>query len=48
MKSPEREGDIVNAAPTEHDALDWSTLGEAKSLDLADHEYRALLNKVLS
>ncbi|WP_341953628.1 hypothetical protein [Salinibacterium sp. TMP30] len=38
---PERKGDIVNAAPNEHHALGWFTLGKSKSVDLADHEYRA-------
>lgn len=43
----EWEGEVVNAAPEEHDALGWFTLGEAKSLNLADPEYRALLDQIL-
>lgn len=41
------EGEIINAAPDEHDALGWFSLNETISLDLADPEYRALLNQVL-
>lgn len=36
-------GDIVNAAPDEHDDIGWFSLTEAITLDLADPEYPALL-----
>lgn len=42
------DGDIVNAAPDEHDAIGWFSLDEAISLDLADADYPALFKKVLT
>ena len=44
----EWDGDIVNAAPDEHDAFGWFSLDEAISLDLADGEYPALFKQVLT
>lgn len=44
----EWDGDIVNAAPDEHDAFDWFSLDKAMSLDLADDEYPALFKQVLT
>ncbi|WP_104111893.1 NUDIX domain-containing protein [Arthrobacter sp. N199823] len=41
------DGDIVNAAPDEHDAIGWFSLDEAIYLDLADAEYPALFKQVL-
>ena len=41
-------GTIVNAAPEEHDAIGWFSLDEATSLDLADPEYPALIELLLS
>ena len=42
------DGDIVNAAPDEHDAIGWFSLDEAISLDLADADYPALFKQVLT
>ncbi|TFD02738.1 NUDIX hydrolase [Cryobacterium sinapicolor] len=42
------DGDIVNAAPDEHDAFGWFSLDEAMSSDLADDEYPALFEQVLT
>jgi mutator protein MutT len=44
----EWDGDIINAAPDEHDAVGWFSLDEALSLDLADGDYPALFKQVLS
>ena len=41
-------GDIVNAAPDEHDGFGWFSLDEAISLDLADAGYTALFEQVLT
>lgn len=41
-------GDIVNAAPDEHDAMGWFNLNEAISLNLADPKYPALFRQALS
>jgi 8-oxo-dGTP diphosphatase len=41
-------GDIVNAAPEEHDAIGWFTLAEARALPLADDGYRALFERMLA
>ena len=43
----EWDGEIVNAAEDEHDALGWFSLDEPMTLDLADHEYLALIDEVL-
>lgn len=37
------DGAVSNAAPDEHDMFGWFTPEEAKSLDLADSEYAALI-----
>lgn len=42
------EGDIVNAAPDEHNATGWFSLEEAISLDLADSNYPALFTQFLA
>jgi len=47
-KVEEWVGDIVNAAPDEHDSLGWFSLEEAISLDLADAGYQALFEQVLT
>jgi 8-oxo-dGTP diphosphatase len=39
-------GDAVNAAPEEHDAVDWFQPSQLKQLSLAHPEYRALLRRV--
>lgn len=44
----EWDGEIINAAPDEHDDFGWFSLNEAISLDLADGEYQALFKQVLS
>ncbi|WP_461170743.1 NUDIX domain-containing protein [Arthrobacter sp. Z1-15] len=41
-------GDIVNAAPDEHDDVGWFSLNEAVSLDLADPVYPALFLQELA
>ena len=41
-------GDIVNAAPDEHDDIGWFSLNEAVSLDLADPVYPALFLQELA
>lgn len=41
-------GDVVNAAPDEHDDIGWFGLDEAISLDLADPDYPALFKLVLA
>lgn len=41
-------GDVVNAAPDEHDDIGWFSLDEAKSLDLADPEYPTLFLQELA
>ncbi|POH71604.1 NUDIX domain-containing protein [Arthrobacter glacialis] len=41
-------GDIVNAAPDEHDDIGWFSLNEAISLDLADPAYPALFQQELA
>lgn len=40
-------GEVMNAAPEEHDSVGWFTRDEAELLNLADTEYRALLDRVL-
>ena len=40
-------GEITNAAPEEHDALRWFGGAEAQSLELADPQYPALIERVL-
>ena len=44
----EWDGAVINAAPDEHDTFGWFTSAEAKFLDLADAEYPALIELVLS
>jgi len=41
-------GDVVNAAPDEHDDIGWFSLNEAISLDLADLEYPTLFQQALA
>jgi 8-oxo-dGTP pyrophosphatase MutT (NUDIX family) len=41
-------GDIVNAAPDEHDALGWFVSGELPALRLAEPLYLELLREVLA
>lgn len=41
-------GEVVNAAPDEHDDLGWFSLDEAISLDLADPDYPALFLQTLA
>lgn len=41
-------GDIVNAAPDEHDAMGWFSLDDAMALDLASGDYPAVFRQVLS
>lgn len=41
-------GDIVNAAPDEHDDMGWFSLNQAMSLHLADPEYPALFQQELA
>ncbi|MFD1376952.1 NUDIX hydrolase [Micrococcus antarcticus] len=43
----EWDGEIINAAPDEHDDFGWFTLDEASSLDLASDDYQALFKQVL-
>jgi 8-oxo-dGTP diphosphatase len=40
-------GEITNAAPEEHDALGWFGGAEAQSLELADPQYPALIERAL-
>lgn len=42
------DGEIINAAPDEHDDFGWFSLDEAISLDLADDGYPALFIQVLT
>lgn len=44
----EWDGEIMNAAPDEHDDLGWFSLEEALLLDLVSSEYQALFKQVLS
>lgn len=41
-------GEVLNAAPDEHDDIGWFNLTEAVSLDLADPGYPALFKQVLA
>jgi 8-oxo-dGTP diphosphatase len=40
-------GTPINAAPEEHDALDWFTLAELPELTFADPSYAALISPLL-
>lgn len=44
----EWDGEIVNAAPDEHDGFGWFTLDEAISLELASDDYQALFKQVIA
>jgi len=39
-------GDVVNAAPDEHDAIGWFAPAQLQTLSLAHPEYRGLLRRV--
>ena len=41
------DGDVVNAAPDEHDEIAWFSVDEASTLDLADRDYPALFARML-
>jgi 8-oxo-dGTP pyrophosphatase MutT (NUDIX family) len=41
-------GVVINAAPDEHDTFGWFTPEDAKSLDLADAGYSALIDLTLT
>jgi 8-oxo-dGTP diphosphatase len=40
------DGDVVNAAPDEHDAIGWFAPAQLETLSLAHPEYRGLLRRV--
>jgi mutator protein MutT len=42
------DGEILNAAPDEHDAIGWFTLDETMALDLAAADYPALFKRLLA
>jgi mutator protein MutT len=41
-------GEVVNAAPEEHDAFGWFSLAETRALEVASAEYRGLFERVLA
>jgi 8-oxo-dGTP pyrophosphatase MutT (NUDIX family) len=43
----EWDGDLINAAPDEHDALAWFTADQLGGLRLADHAYAEWLPSVI-
>ncbi|MFC4241799.1 NUDIX domain-containing protein [Gryllotalpicola reticulitermitis] len=42
------DGDLINSAPDEHDALAWFTPDQVSGLRLADHSYSVWLPEVIA